>query len=51
MVPLLYLTSSKKRMGKFVNCTPFIVLGWLATVVLVVLNIQLIIETVRMLFS
>lgn len=51
MVPVLYLTSSKKRMGTFVNCTPFIVLGWLATAVLVVLNIQLIIETVRMLFN
>ncbi|MCR3755743.1 MAG: Mn(2(+))/Fe(2(+)): H(+) symporter MntH [Sodalis sp. Psp] len=51
MVPLLYLTSSKKLMGKFVNCRPFIVLGWLATAVLVVLNIQLIIETVQMLFN
>lgn len=51
MVPLLYLTSSKKRMGKFVNCPPFIVLGWLATAILLVLNIQLIIETVRMLFN
>lgn len=48
MVPLLYLTSSKKLMGKFVNCRLFIVLGWLATVVLVVLNIQLIIETLQM---
>ncbi|MFT4464074.1 MAG: divalent metal cation transporter [Sodalis sp. (in: enterobacteria)] len=51
MIPLLYLTSSKKRMGKFVNCKPFMVLGWLATAVLVVLNLQLIIETVRMLFG
>lgn len=51
MVPLLYLTSSKKLMGTFVNCRPFIVLGWLATAVLVVLNIQLIIETVQMLFN
>lgn len=51
MVPLLYLTSSKKRMGKFVNCTSFIVLGWLATAVLIVLNIQLIIKTVQMLFN
>lgn len=51
MVPLLYLTSSKKLMGKFVNCRLFIVLGWLATIVLVVLNIQLIIETLQMLFD
>ncbi|CUX97049.1 Nramp family divalent metal transporter [Candidatus Hoaglandella endobia] len=51
MVPLLYLTSSRKRMGKFVNCRPFIILGWLATVILVGLNIQLIIETIQMLLS
>ncbi|SNC58441.1 Nramp family divalent metal transporter [Sodalis endosymbiont of Henestaris halophilus] len=49
MIPLLYLTSSQKRMGKFVNCKSFIVLGWLATAVLVALNLQLIIETVQML--
>ncbi|MGP4123605.1 MAG: Nramp family divalent metal transporter [Sodalis sp. (in: enterobacteria)] len=51
MIPLLHLTSSKRRMGKFVNCKPFIALGWLSSVFLVVLNIQLIIETLRMLFS
>lgn len=51
MIPLIYLTSSKKRMGKFVNCKPFIILSWLVTVVLVVLNLQLIIETIQMLFG
>ncbi|WMQ73407.1 MAG: Divalent metal cation transporter MntH [Sodalis sp.] len=51
MIPLLYLTSSRKRMGRFVNCKPFMILGWLATAVLVVLNLQLIIETVHMLFG
>lgn len=51
IIPLLYLTSSRKRMGKFVNCKPFMVFGWLVTAVLVVLNLQLMIETVRMLFG
>ncbi|MBX4181226.1 Nramp family divalent metal transporter [Sodalis sp. CWE] len=51
MVPLLYLTSSKKRMGKFVNCVPSIILGWLAITILVILNIQLISETIQMLFN
>ncbi|UAJ64899.1 Nramp family divalent metal transporter [Candidatus Schneideria nysicola] len=45
MIPLLYLTSSKKTMGIFVNCKLFIILGWLATVLLIILNIQLIFET------
>lgn len=51
MIPLLYLTSSQKRMGKFVNCKPFIVIGWLATAILVLLNLQLIIETVDILLA
>ncbi|CUX96714.1 Nramp family divalent metal transporter [Candidatus Doolittlea endobia] len=51
MVPLLYLTSSKKHMGKFVNCIPFVIIGWLATAVLIVLNFQLIIETVQLLLN
>lgn len=49
MIPLLYLTSSKKRMGSFVNCKTFIVLGWLATTMLIALNIQLIFETLGIL--
>ncbi|AIN47231.1 Nramp family divalent metal transporter [Candidatus Palibaumannia cicadellinicola] len=51
MLPLLYLTSSRKRMGSFVNCKTFIIIGWLANAVLIVLNIQLIIKTMNMLFS
>lgn len=51
MIPLLYLTSSKKRMGKFVNCKIFMILGWLATTLLLILNLQLITETVRMMFG
>lgn len=50
MIPLLLLTSSKKIMGVFVNSRLTIVLGTVATVVLVVLNLQLIQEVAGMLF-
>lgn len=50
MIPLLLLTSSKKIMGVFVNSRLTIVLGTIATVVLVVLNLQLIREVAGMLF-
>ena len=50
MIPLLLLTSSKKIMGVFVNSRLTIVLGTVATVVLVVLNLQLIREVAGMLF-
>lgn len=51
MIPLLYITSSKKRMGNFVNCKIFIILGWLATAMLIALNIQLIVETLGMILA
>ncbi|BAC24264.1 b2392 [Wigglesworthia glossinidia endosymbiont of Glossina brevipalpis] len=47
MVPLLYLTSSKKIMGKFVNCISASAVGWLSTGVLIILNSQLILETIK----
>lgn len=50
MIPLLLLTSSKKIMGVFANSRLTIVLGTIATVVLVVLNLQLIREVAGMLF-
>ncbi|WP_283623427.1 Nramp family divalent metal transporter [Morganella morganii] len=50
MIPLLLLTSSKKIMGVFVNSRLTIVLGTVTTVVLVVLNLQLIREVAGMLF-
>ncbi|WP_432693367.1 Nramp family divalent metal transporter [Morganella morganii] len=50
MIPLLLLTSSKKIMGVFVNSRLTIVLGTVATVVLVALNLQLIREVAGMLF-
>ena len=51
MIPLLLLTSSKKIMGVFVNSRLTIILGTVATVALVVLNLQLIREVTGMLFS
>ncbi|AKZ65857.1 Nramp family divalent metal transporter [Candidatus Palibaumannia cicadellinicola] len=51
MLPLLYLTSSKKIMGDFVNCKTFIITGWIANIILITLNIQLIIKTINMLLN
>ncbi|MGX6961125.1 Nramp family divalent metal transporter [Vagococcus xieshaowenii] len=46
MVPLVYFTSSEKIMGaQFKNKKWVAILGWVATVSLCVLNIQLIIQT------
>jgi manganese transport protein len=43
MVPLVWFTSSKRIMGeRFANRTWVSVLGWVATAVLTVLNLQLI---------
>jgi manganese transport protein len=51
MIPLVYFTSSKKIMGdKFKNPLWVTCLGWLCTIVLTVLNIQLIIETIAGIF-
>ncbi|AZZ42562.1 divalent metal cation transporter [Acidipropionibacterium jensenii] len=50
MVPLVWFTSSKKIMGEFANRKWAVILGWLATAVLTVLNIQLIWQTLSGLF-
>ncbi|SBN59161.1 Divalent metal cation transporter MntH [Propionibacterium freudenreichii] len=51
MVPLVWFTSSKRIMGKrFANPRWVAVLGWLATGVLTILNINLVIQTVTSLF-
>lgn len=50
MIPLLYLTSSKKTMGKFSNCFLASMLGWISTVILLILNSQLILETLQSIF-
>lgn len=51
MVPLVWFTSSKRIMGSFANPRWAVVLGWLATGVLTVLNIKLIFETVGDMFG
>ncbi|OFI49118.1 divalent metal cation transporter [Floricoccus tropicus] len=44
MIPLVYFTSSEKIMGKFKNSKLIASLGWIATALLTVLNLQLIVE-------
>lgn len=46
MVPLVWLTSSKKLMGKHANPTWLAVIAWIVVVVLTVLNLQLVIQDV-----
>ena len=47
MVPLVWLTSSKKIMGeRFVNAKWVAILGWVSTIVLTILNLKLILEIV-----
>lgn len=50
MIPLILVTSNKKIMGKFVNCKLTTILGWFATIALVILNFQLIYEVISSLF-
>ncbi|MCI1211685.1 MAG: Nramp family divalent metal transporter [Bifidobacterium sp.] len=51
MVPLVWLTSSKKVMGKHANPLWLAILAWVVVVVLTGLNIQLIVQTVGALFA
>lgn len=51
MIPLVYFTSSEKIMGKRFKNKPIITwLGWISTIVLTILNIQLIISTMQEIF-
>jgi manganese transport protein len=51
MIPLVYFTSSKKIMGKeYANPKWMAILGWLVAAVLTVLNLQLVIQDVALLF-
>lgn len=49
IIPLVIFTSSKKMMGEFRNKMWMIVIGVVCTIVLTILNIQLIVETVAQL--
>jgi manganese transport protein len=51
MIPLVYFTSSEKIMGKrFKNNKLVAGLGWGCTIILTLLNIELIIETCAQFF-
>ncbi|GAB6988204.1 Nramp family divalent metal transporter [Paenibacillus pini] len=47
VIPLVKFTSDKKIMGKFVNPLWVKILAWFVTVVIVILNVFLIIQTIR----
>jgi manganese transport protein len=51
MVPLVWLTSSKKVMGKHANPLWLAILAWVVVAVLTGLNIRLIVQTVGALFA
>lgn len=50
MIPLILLTSNKHKMGNFVNSKLTMIVGWVATTVLIILNVELIYETIQSLF-
>lgn len=50
MIPLILLTSNKHKMGDFVNSQLTMIVGWVATTVLIILNVELIYETIQSLF-
>ena len=49
VIPLVIFTSSKKLMGEFANNMATKILSWIATIVLILLNIYLILQTVGIL--
>jgi manganese transport protein len=46
IIPLIHITSDKKRMGTFANKTWVKVLAWLVAVIIVSLNVKLVIDTI-----
>ncbi len=46
VIPLVHLTSDRAKMGSFANPAWVRVLAWLATAIIVVLNVYLVVETV-----
>ncbi len=49
VIPLVIFTSSKKLMGEFANNMATKILSWIATIVLILLNIYLILQTIGIL--
>ncbi|ADY52537.1 Mn2+/Fe2+ transporter, NRAMP family [Pseudopedobacter saltans DSM 12145] len=46
IIPLIYFTSSKREMGKFVIKTWVKVLAWIAAITIIILNIKLVIDEI-----
>ena len=46
VVPLILFTSSRRKMGRFANPRWLAAMAWLVTVVIVVLNVYLLVQTV-----
>lgn len=46
IIPLIHLTSDKNKMGQFVNKIPIIIASWLVALIIVILNANLVMETV-----
>ncbi|MCO6505408.1 MAG: Nramp family divalent metal transporter [Snodgrassella sp.] len=51
IIPLILLTSNKHIMGDFVNSKLTMLLGWVATITLIMLNFQLVYEIIKSLFQ
>lgn len=47
MIPLTIFTSSKKIMGEFVNSKWVTIIAWVCTIVLTILNMQIVMETIK----
>jgi manganese transport protein len=47
VVPLVYFTSQKRKMGQFVNSRPVATVAWLVAIVILGLNAWLLIGTFR----
>lgn len=47
MIPLTIFTSSKKIMGEFINSKWVTILAWVCTIVLTILNMQIVMETIK----
>ena len=48
VVPLVYFTSDRRKMGQFTNATWLIILSWCITAIIVLLNLYLLGQTVMM---
>jgi manganese transport protein len=51
MIPLVWITSSRKVMGKHANRLWLVILAWLVVIVLTALNVQLVVQDIAQLVS